>query len=250
MRSLIVAALVAAPALAAADDAIRPVVLEAGAVEARLTAGVEVRYRVKTQLLSFAPDVWWGISPRWTLGLVHSAASLDRIDPVATLCVRDPDTSCPRLWAGAALDARYSARTGELAIAPRMRLVLRDVSPWKPAAAVGALIRWSRGRFAITGDPFVRVPLANHTQGNRAALFLPVWFEVAPARGWLAFLHTGYDASFATLRDGGHVPIGLGMTAPITDQLDLGFEAGWAALLGAQHNAKLAAVLVTVGWHR
>jgi hypothetical protein len=252
VRSLLVAALVVAPGVAVADDvAARPLVLSAGGVEVRLTAGVEIRYQVATQLLSLAPDVWWGISPRWTLGLVHSAASLDRIDPVATLCVRDPETSsCPGRYVGSGLDARFSARAGELAVAPRFRLLVRAVTPWKPAATLGALIRWSRGRFAITGDPFVRVPLANRTQGNRAALYVPVWFEVTPARGWLVFFHTGYDASFATLRDGGHVPIGLGLTAPVTDQLDLGFEAGWPSLLGPQHSVKLATVLVSLGWRR
>jgi hypothetical protein len=234
---------------AAADAA--PVVLDDGALEARLTLGAAVIYQGTSQILSVAPDVWWGATPRWTVGLVHSGPSLDQIDPVATLCLRDPATSsCPRWYAGGGLDVRYAARTGELAVAPRLRLIVRNVSPWKPAATVGALVRWTHGRFAIAGDPYVRAPLANHTQGNRAALFAPVWLEVAPAARWRVFLHTGYDVSFATLRDGGHIPLALGLTAPLSCAFDVGVEAGWAALLGPQHNAKEGAVLVSVGWHR
>ena len=254
MRFTLVAALVlaAAPAHAAPDDLItRPLVLPHNGLDVRLTAGIDVQYQRTTQILSLAPDVWWGISPRWTLGLIHSAASLDRIDALATLCVRDPASSpCTRLYEGGGLDVKYGALDGPLSVAPRVRLLLRDTDPFKPAITLGAELRWTYGRFAIAGDPYVRLPLANHSLGNRAALFLPVWFEVQPARGWLAFLHTGYDATIAVLSDGSKIPFSLGVTARATCALDLGFEAGWDALLGAQHDAKHGTVLLTAGWHR
>src|SRR5690242_2928985 len=119
--------------------------------------------------LSFAPDAWWGIASRWTLGLIHSTASVDQIDAGASFCVRHSAVApCDRLYRGSGLDLRWGAIDGAWALAPRVRLLVRDVDPFKPAVTLGALARWTRGRFAIASDPYVRLPLANHELGNRA----------------------------------------------------------------------------------
>ena len=254
MRSTLVAAVVlaAAPAYASPDDLVgRPLVLDAGAVELRLTAELGVQREVFARPLSFAPDAWWGLAPDWTVGVIHSSASVDRIDSGATLCVRDTAISpCDRVYRGGGLDVRYSARTGALAVAPRVRLLVRDIDPFKPAVTLGVLARWTRGRFAVTSDPYVRLPLANHELGNRAALSIPLWFAVQPARGWLIAVHTGFDADVIVLRDGSHGPFGLGVTARLTHEIDLGVEAGWARLFGPQYDAKQGTVMITADWHR
>ena len=46
-----------------------------------------------------------------------------------------------RVRPGSAVDVRWSWREGPLAVAPRARLLLRDVDPWKPAVTAGALVR-------------------------------------------------------------------------------------------------------------
>ena len=74
MRSTLVAAMMlivtpaVTPAFAAPDDLVtRPLVLPAGAIDLRLTAEINVQPKLVGQPLSFAPDAWWGILPRWTL---------------------------------------------------------------------------------------------------------------------------------------------------------------------------------------
>jgi hypothetical protein len=246
-----VAALLAArPAGASPDDLVaRPLVLDEGGLELRLTAEISVEYHHSRGLVSLAPDAWFGVSPRWTLGVIHSSPSVDRIASGASLCVAGPD-SCDRVYRGGGLDVRYLARGGAFAIAPRARALMRDVDPVKPAVTLGALVRWTRGRFAITGDPYVRLPLANHDLGNRAALVVPIWFAVQPATGWEIAVHTGYDGDFAVLRDGGHGPVGVAVTARVTSEVELTVEAGWGQLLGPQHDGKTGTVLVTAGWRR
>jgi hypothetical protein len=237
---------------AAPDDLVnRPLVLGEGGLDFRLTAEINLQPRFVARPLSFAPDAWWGISPRWTIGLVHSNASLDRIEAGATLCVREsPISTCNRLYRGSGLDVRFSARAGALSIAPRVRVLVRDLDPFKPAITLGALVRWSHGRFAIAGDPYLRLPLANHSLGNRAALVVPLWLAVQPARGWELAVHTGYDADLVVLRDDGHIPLGLAVTARATRELDVRVLAGWSRLLGPQHDAQRAALMITAGWHR
>lgn len=239
------------PVRAAPDDIImQPLVLDEGAVELRLTAEINVQARKMGRPLSLAPDAWWGIAPRWTIGLIHSAASLDRIESGSTFCVRQTDdVACPGLYRGSGVDVRFSALDGTFAVAPRMRVVIRNLDPFKPAMTVGGLVRWAHGRFAVAGDPYVRIPLANRHEGNRAQLFLPIWFTVQPATGWAIGLHTGYNADFAVLRDGGHAPLSLSGTSRVTRAVDVGIEAGWFGLLTQQHDVKQATVMLSVDWH-
>jgi hypothetical protein len=232
------------------DDVIaRPLVLAPGAVEARVTAEINVQPRDIAHPMSLAPDVWYGLSPRWTIGLIHSDPSVDQIATTASFCVRESAISpCDRLYRGSGLDVRFDALAGQLALAPRLRVLIRDIDPFKPAITLGALARWVHGRFSIAADPYLRLPLANHALGNRAALVVPLWLAVQPAARWAIALRTGYDGDLAVLRDGGHGPLTLGVTSRVTDEVDLGLEAGWGSLLGPQHDAKHATILISAGW--
>jgi hypothetical protein len=232
------------------DDVIaRPLVLAPGAVELRLTAEINVQPRDIAHPMSLAPDAWYGLTPRWTLGLVHSDPSVDQISTTASFCVRESAISaCDRLYRGSGIDVRYDALAGQLALAPRLRVLIRDIDPFKPAITLGALARWVHGRFAITTDPYLRLPLANHTLGNRASLVVPLWLAVQPAARWEIALHTGYDGDLVVLRDGGHGPMALDATARVTDEVDLGLEAGWGSLLGPQHDARHGTAMISASW--
>ncbi|HET7503982.1 MAG TPA: hypothetical protein VFK02_23335 [Kofleriaceae bacterium] len=186
------------------DDLVsRALVLADDGLEVQLVAGINVQSGRMGRPLSLSPDAWWGFAPGWTLGVIHNDISVDQIDADAMFCVRrSEDSPCDRLYRGGGLDVRYGALDGPLAIAPRLRVLVRDIEPFKPAVTLGALVRWTAGRYAITSDPYLRIPLANRTEGNRAALVLPIWFAVQPARAWQLAAHAGYDADLAVMGDG------------------------------------------------
>lgn len=235
---------------ASPDDIVsRPLVLEPGTIDARLTLTINIQQRAFAEPTALSPDAWWGVLPRLTLGLVHSDASLDQIATSGSFCVRPSSSTCAHRYKGSGIDVRYSAIEGQFALAPRLRAVIRDTDPFKPAVTLGALLRWTRGRFAITGDPYLRVPLANAPLGNRFAINLPVWFAVQPAAGWLIALRGGFESDLVVIRDGGHVPFVLDVATRATDQVDLGVEGGWESLLGPQHDARHATIMVAAGWH-
>jgi hypothetical protein len=247
-----VVVLASAPALASPDDLVaRPLVLDEGALELRLTVELGVRPQLYGRPLSLAPDAWWGVAPDWTIGVIHSSASVDQIDAGATLCLRDSRVPrCSHPYRGSGIDVRYRARTGALAIAPRARVLVRDIDPFKPAMTLGALVRWTHGRFAIASDPYLRLPLASSQLGNRASLSIPLWLAVQPAAGWMLAVHTGFDADLAVIRDGSHGPFGAAVTARVTSEVDVALELGWPRLFGPQYDAKVGAILVAVDWHR
>lgn len=225
-----------------------PIVLDRGQVEAELVVEANLAPGMFAQPLSLAPDLWWGASERWTIGIVHSDPAIDRFQPGASLCVRSGDMICSHLYRGGGIDVRWSALTGDLAIAPRARLLVREIDPWKPALTLGALVQWTHGRFALTGDPYVQAGLANRNLGNRSQLFLPVELAVDLARRWEIDLRTGYTSELAVWRDGYHIPAWTGARFAATPSLEVGAAVGFYSLLGPQATPKERALFVTLDW--
>jgi hypothetical protein len=216
------------------------VVLPDGAVAVDVGLEINVAPAAYANPLSLAPDVWWGIAPRWTVGLIHSDTSVDRIEAGASLCLH----GCS-FYHGGGIDARYELVSGDVAVAPRARFVIRDDDPWKPALDLGALGRWRHGRWTITADPYLQLGLANRDRGNRSQLVVPVWFGTDVGR-WGFALETGYATQLIVWRDGWHVPIGGVVTATVAPHVAVGVEVGFASLLGPQNTPKDRVVLVTL----
>lgn len=253
LRAVVVVCL-AAPAAAhaegqARDIVERAVVLRSGALAAELTLEVNLAHNFWAEPLSLAPDVWWGVTDALTIGIVHSGQSVDRFVPGGSLCLRTDPLYCDSLYRGSGLDARYLAvARGPLSIAPHVRALVRDVEPFKPAVTMGAIARWTRGRFAIESDPYLQLGLANTEDGNRAALFVPIQLAVQPTCRWLVSLDTGWNSELRLLRDGWHVPLGVGVRARATAHVDVGATLGFTTLLGPQNTPKQRALFVSVGW--
>ncbi|HTR52077.1 MAG TPA: hypothetical protein VMJ10_15295 [Kofleriaceae bacterium] len=246
--AVVLLALAATARAEPADLVARPIVLAPGQLEAALVAEIDLASGEVGTPTSLAPDAWFGATGRLTVGIVNSHSSIDRYDPGASFCLSTLVLACDHAYTGSGLDARYLVLDGPLAIAPRARFLVRDIDPWKPAFTAGALVRWTRGRFAITGDPYVQLGLANVELGNRAQLFVPLAFGVQPLPHWLVTLRTGYDSELDVWSDGYHVPAWLGVTFAALAQLDVGAAVGFASVLGPQASGKERQVFVTIDW--
>ncbi len=251
MRTAVVIALLlwSSRAAADADDLVtRPLVLARGQLEAQLVFETSLDLRYEGSPTSLAPDAWYGVTDRFTVGVTHSSASLDRITAGASVCLVHRENVCDRYYRGGAIDLRWSWRTGALAVAPRARLLLRDVDPVKPAIAVGAIVRWTRGRFALQSDPYIRTGLANTDRGNRTQLTVPLYILVQPTCRWLVGFHLGWESDLAVARDGWHGPLGVIVRARATQRLDVTLHGGFTSLVGVQNDIKQRALMLSVGW--
>ena len=233
------------------DIIARPLVLSQGQVDAQLVVEVNESENEAEKPLSLAPDIWVGLLPKLTIGLVHSNPSVDRITSGASFCVRTggtPPAECDHFYHGSGLDLLWSAVEGQFAVAPRMRVLVDDLDPVKPALTFGAAIRWTRGRFAIGGDPYLQLGLANRDQGNDAALVLPVVASIQPTCRWAIELDTGWNSKLAVWRDGWHVPVEVGVRARVTANLDISAAYGFTSLLGPVNTPKERVLFVSAGW--
>jgi hypothetical protein len=183
-----------------------------------------------------------------TIGVIHSDPSLDQVGVDATFCVRYTTYRCSGPYKGDGLDARWLAIDGPIAVAPRIRAIMRDIDPDKPALTLGALARWTHSWFSITGDPYLRLGLANQQDGNRAALYVPIWFGARIDSHWDVAIHTGYDSDLDVAADGYHVPITLDVRLAATAHVRVELEGGFASVLGPQTNSGDRDVFLTIGW--
>ena len=248
LSAVVLCALATRAAADPADFVTRPLVLARGQLAGELVADINLAPRRIGESTSLAPDVWYGVLPELTIGLVHSMPSVDRFSPGATFCVVHEDTGCTRTYRGSGVDARYLLADGELAVAARARLLVRDVDPVKPALTIGALARWRRGRFAITSDPYIQLGLANTDQGNRHALFIPITFAVQAHARLDVALRTGFNSDFAVIGDGWHMPLAVATRVMLDAHIDLGVMVGFASLLGPQNTAKERALFFTFAY--
>lgn len=222
-----------------------PLALAPERFTADATLAIDLDKNYAGKALSLSPDLWVGLPAGITVGAITSAAALDRIDASGdSVCIAKATDVCERALHGGGLDVRAAALPW---LAPRARLLVRDVDPWKSAATLGALVVTRRGRWTLWGDPYVQLGLANTARGNRARLEVPVFAEYARAR-WALALHTGYDSELAGWRDDFHVPVALGARVAVTPDVTLGAEAGLRSALGPQNASNYRALLVTASF--
>jgi hypothetical protein len=236
-------------ASAAPDDIVgRPLVLAPGELDAQLVVETNLSTDLFARPLSLAPDAWIGALPDLTIGVIHSDLAIDRIGAGASLCVRTQSIICPHPYHGSGLDALFSVATGSFAAAAHVRMLVRELAPFEPAATLGALVRWHRGRISITADPFLQLGLANQAHGNRTQLWLPIAASLQPMPRWAIDFYTGWNGDVAVIRDGYYVPGALGTRVRATEQFELGATFGFASVFGPQNDVKARVLFLTLGW--
>lgn len=244
MRTALAWLLLLASARAAAD----PLVLPSGQLEAALTAEVNLSTRAIGEPISLAPDIWYGVDDRLTLGVVHSAGALSQLEVGGGVCVGGAAHGCEQAYSESGVDGRWSIVAGEWSAAARVRVVVRRWSPILPSVRLGALARWQRGRVSITADPYLQLGLAHIDQGNRNQIQLPVWLAIAPGARWSVYLHTGVGGEIAVFSDAWAVPIALGARVSITPRVDLAAEGGFVRALGPLDDGKLRMAWISVSY--
>jgi hypothetical protein len=253
VRRTLALAIVVAARLARADAPLPggdALVLDADEIAARVTIEYELAPRLAGKPTSFAPDVWFGVTRALTVGIIHSNASVSRIDRAASFCFHHhPIYGCVRTYHNAGLDARYALRGGSLAIAAHARLLLRDVDPYKPAVTLGTAALWSHGRLTLAADPYLRLGLFNTDRGNRTNLMLPLDVAVRVVARTELGLHTGYDSDIAVWRDGFHIPLGVYARAAVTSHVEVGALFGFTSALGPQDTLSRRLLWLWLGWN-
>lgn len=226
-RSLLVASLALAPARAAADDG-----AAGDDTEARLTVPhrrVVVHALLEVSLskdaafapVSVAPDVWYGVTPAITVGLVHSSRGLGGFLGGAGdgLCLTGEDNGCGGFYDRAGLLARYHVAGGKLALALDGGLVARSLSPFAASLKLGGAARLQLGKVALELTPNLWLGLTERDSGNTELLNLPLsaTYMITPKVALAG--QAGFILPLADIRHDVVVAASVGAQALVTDDL-------------------------------
>src|SRR5580692_9135298 len=163
---LVVAVLVAAGSLARADTATAEapppssLVLPQGKLLLDVYLEMSLSSNAVFSPVSLAPDLWYGLTDAWTLGLVHSTAGATGFIGVSgdSLCLTGTSDGCPNFYQDVGIDARYRLRRP---LALDVGVYARDTSPFELAVKLGISGRWAWGKLTFEAQPNLFVGLTN-----------------------------------------------------------------------------------------
>ena len=138
--------------------------------------------------VSIAPDLWYGVSDKLTLGLLHSGrASTGLYGGTGNgLCLSgDDEGQCPDVYRNIGIDARYHFyRSGGVTLSAEGGLFAGPFDPFTAALKLGVVGRWQSGALAIDFSPNLFAGLSEREPemgadvaigtNNKETLHLPV----------------------------------------------------------------------------
>jgi hypothetical protein len=194
-------------------------------------AMLEIEFSTGTAFdpVSLAPDVFYGVTGDFTVGLVHSFAGRTGIigGTGSSLCVGD---ACGGVYNSLGLDGRYEVTSGKVGVAANFGLYVNDVDPFRLALKLGVIGRFRpspSSKLAVDFAPALflgltaREPVMMGDTGNKEVFTLAATalYDVIPKL--TAMLQTGLVVPFEGAGDQYFLPLSLGASYAVNRQLSV-----------------------------
>jgi hypothetical protein len=199
--------------------------------------------------VSLAPDVYYGVTPDLTVGLVHSSTGSTGIigGSGSSLCLGD---SCD-VYRNFGLDGRYQVTTGKVGVAGAFGLYATSLDPLKLALKLGVVGRYRpspMSKLAVDFAPSLFIGLTERepdtmgmmgmmgSTGNKEVFVLPVTALYVVKPKLTALVQTGLVVPFEAAGDLFFVPLSIGASYAINQQLSVQGAFSLLHLLGGDGN--------------
>jgi hypothetical protein len=227
------------PAITSAPDGhsavSRGVQNPAGLLSARLTLAVNLSSDRVGKPISLVPNLYYGVTDRLQLGLVHDGPMRWQSRPGLGLCLSGSDGGCPSVYDNIGLDAMFGLLYGqELHLSAHGALYLTSFDPASAMVALGVTAKIHVGdSLAIYADPQLGLAV-NERDVRDDALFMPIELQYQAGVMTSLKLLTGVSGSLSAFGDTVEVPVGIGAVRSLTEHVDLGVRFSFDNLLGHQ----------------
>lgn len=196
------------------------------AVQATVTLELDASKGAFGDTVSIAPDLAVGVSEELTLALVHSTFGRTGFRGAAGsgICVTD---ACAHVYDNAGVEALYSLRTGDLAVAANAGVHALSFDSAFYVAKLGAKLRYVNGKLTFASLPSVFVAMTSRdaVPENRDRIWLPVSAMYAVGGGVALGVGTGFKAPLDDLDDSFEIAAGLLVQYAVSPSIGLG--ASW-----------------------
>lgn len=193
--------------------------------------------------VSFAPDIWYGVTDDLTLGLVHSGVGATGFLGAVgdSLCLTGSDNGCAHVYNNVGLDGRYRiARPWSIDAG----LYITSISdPFQLAVKAGVDGRWVWNKVALQVQPSLFIGLTNREPdmgpANTETLFIPATVSYLVAPKVDLALQAGVALPFTNTSDTWSLPLSIAARFAATPRLGLGLAFSFPDLVGGNATTDL-----------
>jgi hypothetical protein len=178
--------------------------------------------------VSIAPDVWYGVSPRITVGLVHSSRAMTGFLGGAGdgLCLTGEEGGCAGVYDRVGVVGRLhvadrvlTVSGGPISLAVDGGLVVASFDPLLASAKLGVAARWQRGKLIAELSPNLWLGLTERDRGNGERLHLPLTVSYALTRRIAVAGQTGMLAPLEHFKREVIIGLSAGAQVMVTEQI-------------------------------
>jgi hypothetical protein len=205
------------------------VVLPADRLYGRAMLEIELTKDAAFDPVSLAPDVYYGVTSDFTVGLIHSFSGKTGVigGTGSSLCFND---ACDGVYHGLGLEGRYQVTTGKVGVAANFGLYVNDFDPFRLAVKLGVVGRFRpspTSKLAVDFAPSLfigvteREPEMMGSTGNKEVFALPATALYAVTPKLTALVQTGLVVPFEGAADQFFVPLSLGASFAVNKQVSV-----------------------------
>jgi hypothetical protein len=208
----------------------------AGLFTARLSLLVNASKGDFGKPTSFAPDLYYAITDNVQIGLLHTGPMGWQSTPGVGLCLTGEDNGCPNVYRNVGFDFMYGLLFGDFHLSLHSSFYLLGLGD--PVFPVGPM--WTvgvTGKFHFTDmvalffDPQLGFFVANR-DSYEDQLFLPLELQFQLGQMVSLKVLSGLTGQLSELGDTIRVPLGLGVLANVSPNVDVGLRFSFDNLLG------------------
>jgi hypothetical protein len=221
-----------------------------GMFAARLLLNANLSDGAIGEPISVTPDLFYGITDRFQLGLVHNGPMGWQSRPGLSLCVTGKDNGCPKVYDNVGLDVMFGLATAPMHLSAHGQLLINRFDPMATSVSLGVAGKLHLGdEAAIFFDPKISIAMQDRDV-NDDALYIPVELQYQVGAPMTVKLLTGFSANLSNIGDTYQIPVGIGVVHNLNEHLDIGARFTFDNLLGRQDEGddrtdnRSAAVLV------
>lgn len=205
----------------------------AGMFSAKLLLGINLSADSVGEPISLAPNLYYSVTDRLQLGLLHDGPMGWQTRPGSGLCLTGEDGGCPEVYNNIGFDVMYGLVFGkDLHLSAHGSFYVNSFDPSVTSLAIGVAGKAHFGEnAALFFDPQFGIALSDRDL-NDDQLYVPVELQYQAAVPTSIKLLTGISGSLSEFGDTYQVPVGLGLMQNINEHIDLGARFSFDNLLG------------------
>ena len=204
----------------------------AGMFAARILLDINLSTDLAGKPISLAPDLYYSVSDKLQLGLLHEGPMGWQARPGFGLCLTGEDNGCPEVYDNVGFDVMYGVSFGEVHLSTHSSLFLGPFDPLAANLALGVAGKVRLGtKVGLLFDPKIAIALSEREIYDDA-LFIPLELQFQAGRGTTLKLLTGLLGGLSAFGDTYEIPLGFGLLQNLNPHFDIGLRLSFDNLLG------------------